>query len=147
MNIEIANIFNVHEAAALFDQYRVFYGKQSDLEAAQRFLSERLVHQQSVILLARDEFGASVGFTQLYPTYSSVSMRKKFILNDLFVSPQGRGKGVGAALLEQAKLVAREYGAVALALSTAVTNESAQQLYKSNGWELETDFLSFNFSL
>lgn len=79
MNIEIANIFNVNEAAALFDQYRVFYGKESDPEAAQRFLSERLIHQQSVILLARDESAASVGFAQLYPTYSSVSMRKKFI--------------------------------------------------------------------
>lgn len=147
MHIEIANIFNVNEAAALFDQYRVFYGKQSDPEAAQRFLSERLIHQQSVILLARDESATSVGFAQLYPIYSSVSMRKKFILNDLFVSPHARGKGVGAALLDQAKLVAKEYGAVGLALSTAVTNESAQQLYKSNGWELETDFLSFNFSL
>ena len=100
-----------------------------------------------MILLARDESAASVGFAQLYPTYSSVSMRKKFILNDLFVSPQARGKGVGAALLDHAKLVAKEYGAVGLALSTAVTNESAQHLYKSNGWELETDFLSFNFSL
>lgn len=147
MNIEIANIFNVNEAAVLFDQYRVFYGKPSDLEAARRFLSERMVHQQSVILLARNEAGTCVGFSQLYPIFSSVSMRKKFILNDLFVAPEARGLGTGKALLEKAKLVAREYGALALTLSTAVDNTSAQQLYQSNGWELEKDYLTFDFSL
>ena len=147
MNIEVANIFNVNEVAVLFDQYRVFYGKQSDVDAAKRFLSERLVHQQSVILLARNEAGACVGFSQLYPTFSSVSMRKKFILNDLFVAPQARGASVGTALLDKAKLVAREYGALALTLSTAVDNATAQRLYKSNGWEQETDYLTFDFSL
>lgn len=143
MNIEIAGIFDVNDAAVLFNQYRVFYGKPSDPEAAQRFLSERMVHQQSLILLARDEAGAARGFTQLYPIYSSVSMRKKFILNDLFVAPEARGKGVGKALLNKAKLVAKEFGALGLTLSTAVSNESAQQLYKSNGWELDKDYLTF----
>jgi len=147
MNIDIATIFNVSEAAVLFDQYRVFYGKPSDLDAARRFLSERMIHQQSVILLASNEAGACVGFAQLYPTFSSVSMRKKFILNDLFVVPQARGAGVGGALLDKAKLVARECGALALTLSTAVDNTTAQCLYAANGWEQDKDFLSFDFSL
>ena len=147
MNIQIASIFDVNEAAALFDQYRTFYGRQSDLEGAKHFLSERLIHQQSLILLAKDDAGASIGFAQLYPTFSSVSMRKKFILNDLFVAPQARGMGVGEALLEKAKCVAKEYGALALSLSTALDNVSAQKLYAANGWQLEKDFLTFNFSL
>lgn len=147
MHIEIANIFDLNEAAVLFDQYRIFYGKQSDLDAAKRFLSERLVHQQSLILLARDDAAATVGFAQLYPSYSSVSMRKKFILNDLFVMPQARGTGVATALLDQAKLVAREYGALGLTLSTPVSNTTARQLYKSNGWDPEEDYLTFDFSL
>ncbi|HEX7988475.1 MAG TPA: GNAT family N-acetyltransferase [Duganella sp.] len=147
MNIEIANIFDIDAAAVLFNEYRVFYGKPSDPEAAKRFLSERMIHQQSVILLARDEAGTNVGFAQLYPIYSSVSMRKKFILNDLYVVPQARGTGRGKALLDKAKVVAREYGALALTLSTAVDNESAQQLYRSNGWELDKDYLTFEFSL
>lgn len=147
MDIEIANIFDVNAAAVLFNAYRVFYGKSPDLEAARRFLSERLIHQQSVILLARDQAGAYVGFAQLYPIYSSVSMRKKFLLNDLFVMPEARGTGRGKALLDKAKQVAREYGALALTLSTALDNESAQQLYRSNGWELDKDYLTFEFSL
>lgn len=147
MPVEIATIFNVNEAAVLFDQYRVFYGKPSDLEAAKRFLSERMVHQQSVILLARNDAGACVGFSQLYPIFSSISMRKKFILNDLFVLPEARGAGVATALLEYAKQAAREYGALALTLSTAVDNATARQLYQANGWELEQDYVSYDFSL
>jgi GNAT superfamily N-acetyltransferase len=147
MNIEIANIFDLDEAAVLFDQYRVFYGKPSDQEAAKRFLCERLVNQQSLILLARSDSNQAVGFVQLYPTYSSVSMRKKFILNDLFVAATARNAGVGAALLNHAKLVAKACGALALTLSTAVDNHDAQHLYKSNGWVLDNDFLTFEFSL
>ena len=147
MKIEIADIFDLDAVAGLFDQYRVFYGKPSDRDGAKRFLSERLVHQQSVLLLARDDSNLSLGFAQLYPTYSSVSMRKKFVLNDLFVAPAARKSGVGAALLEEAKRVAAQYGALALTLSTAVDNQAAQHLYKSNGWELDTEFLNFDFSL
>lgn len=147
MEVQIADIFALKEVAFLFDQYRVFYGKTSDLEAAYCFLSERMINQQSMILLARDAAGKAVGFSQLYPTFSSVSMRKKFILNDLFVLPEARKTGVGAALLDQAKLVAREFGAGALTLSTAVDNQAAQQLYQSNGWKHDKDFLAFGFSL
>lgn len=147
MKVSIADIFDLDTAAGLFNQYRVFYGKPSDQEGARRFLSERLIHQQSVVLLARDDAGAAVGFVQLYPTYSSVSMRKKFILNDLFVEPAARKSGVGAALLEEAKRVAEQYGALALTLSTAVDNHAAQHLYKSNGWELDANYLNFDFSL
>jgi GNAT superfamily N-acetyltransferase len=147
MKVSIADIFDLDTAAGLFNQYRVFYGKPSDPEGARRFLSERLIHQQSVVLLARDDAGAAVGFVQLYPTYSSVSMRKKFILNDLFVEPAARKAGVGAALLEEAKRVAEQFGALALTLSTAVDNHAAQHLYKSNGWELDANYLNFDFSL
>ena len=147
MNVEIANIFDLDEVSLLFDQYRVFYGKPSDEAAAKRFLSERLINQQSLILLARSASNQAVGFVQLYPTYSSVSMRKKFILNDLFVAATARNAGVGAALLNHAKRVATACGALALTLSTAIDNHGAQHLYTSNGWELDKDFLTFEFSL
>lgn len=147
MKIKTVDIFGLDTVAPLFDQYRVFYGQPCDLDAAKRFLHERLINQQSIILLAQDEAGAALGFTQLYPTFSSVSMRKKYILNDLFVAPQARQMGAGAALLEQAKAVALAAGAVALTLSTAVSNHTAQSLYRANGWQLDKEFLNFDFSL
>lgn len=147
MDIQIADILALDAVVPLFDQYRAFYGRASDPDGVRRFLSERMIHQQSVILLARDSAGAGSGFAQLYPTYSSVSMRKKFILNDLFVAPHARGAGLGSALLEQAKLVAVRHGALALTLSTAVDNHAAQALYRSNGWQQDVEYLSFDYAL
>ena len=91
--------------APLFDGYRQFYGRPSDVAAAGSFLRERFDHGESVIFLAHAA-GAPAGFTQLYPSFSSVSLARVFILNDLFVSPKARGLGAGRGLLA----IARAYG-------------------------------------
>src|ERR1041384_2753933 len=82
----------------LFDAYRQFYGQPSAPERARRFLRERFEHSQSVIFLSF-EGTAATGFTQLYPSFSSVAMARIFILNDLFVAREARGRGTGSALL------------------------------------------------
>ena len=117
----------------LFNGYRVFYKQESNAAAAKAFLKERFEKQDSVIFLAEDEAGNALGFTQLYPSFSSVAMKRVFILNDLFVSPEARGRQVGTALLEQAKSFAQEQGARGLVLETGADNP-AQKLYEKNGW-------------
>lgn len=145
ITIETATIFDVETVAPLFDQYRVFYRAESDPDGARRFLFERLVNQQSTVLMAWNANGVLVGFAQLYPFFSSVSMRKKYILNDLFVIPAARKCGAGKALLEGAKAFAIASGAIAMTLSTAIDNAHAQALYHANGWKLEKDTLNFDF--
>src|SRR5579871_4383344 len=76
----------------LFDAYRQFYRQPSDPERARRFLSEHFEHRSSVIFLAFQS-GVAIGFTQLYPSFSSLSMARTFILNDLFVSPERNRRG------------------------------------------------------
>jgi len=95
----------------LFDAYRQFYGRTPDLAAAESFLRDRFSHGESVLFLA---FAADepAGFTQLYPSFSSVSLARTFILNDLFVVPSQRRAGVGSALLRAAVDYARSLGAV-----------------------------------
>ena len=93
MKIEQAMLSDIAELAVLFDAYRVFYKQESDIAGAERFLTERISNGQSVIYIARDA-GKAVGFTQLYPIYSSVSMKNAWLLNDLFVDEQERGKGI-----------------------------------------------------
>ena len=85
----------------LFDSYRQFYGQPTDSNAARVFLSARLDHGESVVFIAHDS-DSPVGFTQLYPSFSSVTLARTFILNDLFVHEQGRRKGVGSLLLAAA---------------------------------------------
>lgn len=56
--------------AVLFDGYRQFYGRPSDVDAAKEFLAARFNHGESVLFIAFED-GVPVGFTQLYPSFSS----------------------------------------------------------------------------
>ncbi len=117
----------------LFDAYRIFYKQPSNLEEAKKFLRQRLQHNESVIFLAMQGSHA-VGFTQLYPLFSSVSMAPVYLLNDLFVIDALRGKGVGESLLNHAKDFCKTSGFKGLALETAIDNP-AQKLYERLGWQ------------
>ncbi len=141
-----ASVADLDALVPLFDAYRVFYGKPSDEALARSFLRERFEHNQSVIFLAR-RGGAAVGFTQLYPSFSSASAARIFILNDLFVVPAARRSGIAARLLAAAASYGRAVGAVRLSLATAVDNDTAQALYASEGWERDTKFCSYHFAL
>ena len=142
-----ASVVDIQTLVPLFDAYRVFYGKPSDPALARAFLLERFQHNQSVIFLAFQGDGAAVGFTQLYPSFSSVSAARSFILNDLFVAPEARRTGVAAQLLEAAANYGRAVGALRLSLSTAISNESAQALYVSEGWVRDNDFHAYSLTL
>ena len=138
---------HLDDLAALFDGYRQFYGQRSDLAAAQAFLRERIERDESVIYIAYLDGEEAAGFTQLYPSFSSVSMKRLWILNDLFVHSDARRGGVARALLERARQHALETGAKGLILNTAVTNRPAQTLYESCGWTREDEFLQYNLLL
>jgi len=139
--------FDLDRIAPLFDLYRQFYRKPSDLDRARRFLRERFEHNQSIIFLAARGDGAAVGLAQLFPSFSSASAARILILNDLFVLPEVRRKSVGSQLLTAAVDFGRAIGAVRLTLSTEVTNETAQALYERAGWTRQTDFYIYNFPL
>jgi len=120
--------------AVLFDAYRQFYGQPGDLARARQWLRERLRFGESVVLVARHDGGVA-GFTQLYPMYSSVRMARTWILNDLYVDPSSRRRGVGHALLEAAARFARDDGAAGISLETGRDNEAARALYRAAGWQ------------
>ena len=130
----------------LFDGYRRFYGQPSELDRVRAFLKERLARGDAVLLIAEAD-GRALGFTQLYPSFSSVSMAPIFILNDLFVVLEARRSGVARRLLEAAVRYGREAGAIRLSLSTAHTNTAAQALYASAGWERDEVFSVYHYGL
>jgi ribosomal protein S18 acetylase RimI-like enzyme len=144
------DVEEVELVAPLFDAYRQFYGQAPDLDGATDFLTERLGNNESVVFLALAgsvELQTPVGFTQLYPLFSSTRMRPIWLLNDLFVAPTARRAGVGRALLQHARLFAEESGAAGMMLETAVDNAAAQALYQSLGWVRETQFYTYNLAL
>lgn len=137
MEVREAGLEDLEHLAPLFDDYRSFYRQPSDLDGARRFLADRLRGQESRIFLAEDEDGAALGFVQLFPSFSSVSLKRMWILNDLFVAPEARGSGVARALMDRARRLAKETGAKGLALETEPHNLPAKALYEDLGWELD----------
>jgi len=139
--------FNVRRATAsdrdvaliapMFDLYRQFYGKPADPKLAETFVRDRLNAKESVIFIAvvpEGDAEGALGFVQLYPSFSSVSAFRLWVLNDLFVSSRARRSGVGRALMEAARRHAIETGAKRLTLETVAENEAAWTLYEELGY-------------
>ena len=147
MNVQWATVAEIEKIVPLFDAYRQFYEIPSDVELSRAILSARMSHQQSKVILATGETGVALGFIQLYPMFSSLSMSLEesnvWLLNDLFVSPLARGQGVGAALLEFAQNWSAAEGLGYLMLETAKTNTTAQRLYESQGWQRDEVYFTY----
>lgn len=146
MTVSSADASHLAPLAALFDGYRQFYRKPSDVDAARAFLADRFDADDSVIFVAEDG-GALVGFTQLYPLFSSVQMQRVWLLNDLYVSPSARRGGVGRALMEAARAFAADDGAAALQLATEWDNAAGRALYESLGYQRDTEFATYELAL
>jgi GNAT superfamily N-acetyltransferase len=150
-----AVLSDLEALATLFDQYRQFQGQPADLPAARSFLHERFNHGESVAFIAIDRGGSGngnessnsevpAGFAQLYPSFSSVSLSRVFILNDLFVAERGRRKGVASALLGALEAYAWAFNASRVSLNVARSNVPAQQLYLAQGWTADDQFFMFH---
>lgn len=145
MNIKIqrAEQKDLTNIAKLFDAYRVFYKQDSDKELALKFITDRFNNNESVIFYAIDEQGNYLGFTQLFPSFSSVSAQRTWILNDLYVNQTIRSSGVGTLLLNKAKQFAIETHSKGIGLETYADNLGAQRLYESLGYKKNSEFSYF----
>lgn len=130
-----ATITDVYELAELFDQYRIFYHKKSDIQEAEKFLKERIGNKDSEIFVAEND-GKLVGFVQLYPLFSSTRMKRYWLLNDLYVNENYRGNGYSKALIEEAKKMAKSSDACGILLETGKSNDIGNKLYPACGFEI-----------
>ncbi|WP_101841981.1 GNAT family N-acetyltransferase [Halobacillus sp. Marseille-P3879] len=146
MEIYQATIEDLEGVSELFNLYRVFYEQASDVEGAAAYIKNRLENKDSVIFFVKDN-QEYVGFTQLYPTFSSISMKKAWILNDLYVEAGARNQGIGEQLLRKVKEYAMETGAHSISLSTAPDNFSAQRLYEKNGYVRDSQFFHYELTV
>jgi len=151
--IERARDDDAGRIAPLFDAYRQFYGSAPDLTGAHEFLAERLARGESVVLFARalttgaPEGADAVGFAQLYPSFSSVSMGPIIVLNDLFVLPSWRRSTVARSLIDATVRHAERVGAIRIHLSTQTTNEPALRLYQSLDFSRDLEFTHMSLGL
>ncbi|TVZ50955.1 GNAT family N-acetyltransferase [Dokdonia sp. Hel_I_53] len=141
MEIRKATLDNLEDIIPLFDGYRQFYRQKSDLEAAKSFITSRLQYKDSTIFLCYKDDSA-VGFTQLYPLFSSVTMQPMLLLNDLFIAENYRGQGIGTALINEAKELCTKTQQKGLVIQTEITNP-AQKLYERLNFKKDPDLHYF----
>lgn len=143
--MRLAQHTDLNALAALFNLYRRFYEQPDNLAQATQFMQQRLIKQDSTIFVAESDQRQIMGFCQLYPTWSSVSMQKAWIFNDLYVREDARKLGIGKQLVKHLLDFCRQTNAVWVTLQTAKDNTNAQNLYKKLGFVQEDQFLTFNF--
>ncbi|WP_395004595.1 GNAT family N-acetyltransferase [Undibacterium sp.] len=143
IQVQQATINDLDIITPLFNAYRMFYQQSSDLIVARNFLSERLQKQESVIFFAANDDAEGLGFVQLYPSFSSVSANRLWILNDLFVAESARRGGVARQLMQSAREFAITTNAKGLFLETAHDNFHGQSLYESLGYQRNSEFYYF----
>lgn len=144
IQVRAASMSDIDELARLFNEYRIFYEQPSDLDLARTFLTERLEKNESRIFVAANSGGNCYGFTQLFRSFSSVSAKPLWILNDLYVEKAARKKGIGRLLMNLVREFAVETASKGILLETAKANTNAQALYESLGYKKNTDFFGYS---
>ena len=145
MKIFKAGIENLEQLLRLFEGYRKFYKQTPNPDAAREFLKERIIKKESIIFLAFNNKEEAIGFTQLYPSFSSVSMQKLFVLNDIYVVTEQRGNKVGEKLLQHAKQFIIDNNYKGLTLETDINNP-AQKLYERLGWKKDNNVFHYTWT-
>jgi GNAT superfamily N-acetyltransferase len=120
----------------LIAAYQRFYEVEDVDEARNRtFFRRFLAPSEDGLLLGARREGRLIGYACLYWHFSSLEAVESVLMNDLYVSEEARGGGVGRALIEATAEIARERGVPSVEWSTAPDNATAQRLYDSTGAE------------
>jgi ribosomal protein S18 acetylase RimI-like enzyme len=140
----VATISDLEVISSLFDAYRQFYEQPSDIVLATRFIRERILSNESAIILASNDDNEVVGFCQLYPIFCSIEAKPIYSLSDLYVIPGARRSGAGRALLHAAERLSATREKAKMELTTARTNKTAQAAYEACGWVKDEVFIAYS---
>lgn len=136
--LEIAPISagELEELLPLIAAYQRFYEvEEIDDQRNRTFFRRFLAPSEDGLLLGARREGKLLGYACLYWHFSSLEAVETLLMNDLYVSEEARGQGVGRALIEATAEVARERGVPLVEWATAPDNHTAQRLYDSTGAE------------
>ena len=146
LQIKIAQPDDFEKIGEVFNLYRQFYEKESNIEACKNYIYERLINNEAQIFYIENE-KECMGITQLYTTFDSLELSKKIILYDLYVRSEYRNKGIGRMLMNAAKSFAEKKGVTSIELSTSINNKNAQSLYESLDYQRDTEFYDYYLAI
>jgi ribosomal protein S18 acetylase RimI-like enzyme len=145
MRIETVEEADLAELLPLMRAYCDFY-EVSPSDQRLEALARALIadpDREGLQLIARDDDGTPLGFATIFWTWQTLNAARAGVMNDLFVDPEARGRGIGRALIEECRRRCREHGAEELVWETAPDNETAQRLYRAFD-AVEQHWLSFS---
>jgi GNAT superfamily N-acetyltransferase len=135
MNIREVKTSDLDQLSILFNSYRIFYGKESNIDISKKFLESRISNKDSKMFICEVN-NILTGFVQLYPLFSSVRVSRYWLLNDLFIDSEFRGKGYSKLLIDRAKELVLESGACGMMLETEKSNKIGNSLYPKTGFKI-----------
>ena len=151
VSVRRAELADVGAVGPLFERYCVFYERHPSPDDAMAFIRDRMRLRDSVILVAElpEVRGGqrAVGVVQLYPKWSSTTMRRDWIVKDVFGEAGAGRAGVARALMEEAVAFCRRSGAANVKLKTQAENAPARALYEKLGWVMDEAFVTYNCRL
>jgi GNAT superfamily N-acetyltransferase len=146
VEIRPARTDEIEEMLPLIRAYCEFYETRPN-DAGLREMFETLINEpgQGSVFIARSE-GRAVGFATLDWKWSSLKAGRVGYLEDLFVDPAARGRGIADALIEVCASRCRELGRPAMLWMTAPDNHRAQRVYDRTGAGSDT-YLEYDLEI
>lgn len=138
MNIRRLQHNEIEKVVAVFDDYRVHFGQQSDIKATYEFIYRNVSLEDAVIFIVEANEQV-IGFVQLYKILSSMKMSNLLIINDLFLTADARGQRIGEQLMNQAFTYGKENGYETIYLETEKSNIAGNRLYQKLGMQIDDE--------
>lgn len=139
MEIALASISDIPELCELLE---ILFSQEVEFvpnyEVQSRGLARIISNPEVGIIVLARQSGQVVGMCNLLFTVSTALGERVALLEDMIMSPNYRGSGVGSQLLEQAIKFARLNGCKRITLLTDSANEPAQRFYQRHGFGFST---------
>lgn len=116
------------------------------VSADEELLADQLFRRRNAEVLFAAEEGREVGFALFFQNFSTFLGRSGLYLEDLYVPPEHRGKGVGKALLQRLAALAVERGCGRMEWCCLDWNRPSIEFYRSLGAEAMEDWTVYRLT-
>ena len=138
---DVPEIFNMIKGLAEFEKLSHEVTGSVD-ELQQSLFGDK---PECEVIIAKSQ-GKAMGFALFFHNYSTFLTRKGIYLEDLFVYPEHRGKGIGLTLLKKLAKIAKQRNCARLDWSVLDWNEKAINFYESLGAKPMTGWLTYRLT-
>lgn len=134
MNIKLLEINEIDAIVEPFDSYRQRYKQPSEPERIREYLKQQISNDSCKMFVAYEN-EQPLGFALLYPSFSSIGLAPIWYLNDFYVFAGESKSEIAKTLLDAAKTLCKDTGAIRIEVTTRKENHKLHNLYKNFGFE------------